>query len=378
MKTWPEYTVACRKDVDTLLKKGGSLSAYRASSAFPDWKGPAKDSWAWRLEREIERKFKVKHAVCVNSGTAALHAAVSAINLRKGDEVITTPYTFSATVSAIILGGGVPRFADIDPYSFCITKETVKHAITRRTKAILPVHLFGQITPGLSDLCELGIPVVEDACQSVGARVGSKYSGTIGISGAYSYNGGKQQPAGEGGALVTNSSQVAEEARLLMNHRENFPHQKQVGYNYRINEVTACIAWHGLMELEERNRKRQELALVFGREVIAHHGLKCVDPPDAFVRPESHVFYTFPLLFHNHHHIPRSLFISRMKRKGYAVQAGYTQPLHTLPAFRKYQRGPLPVVEDVHKRLCLLNNVRPPSTEKQMREMAIAMREALE
>ena len=368
---WPVYSHACRKDVDTLLKKGGSLSAYRASSAFPDWKGPAKDSYAWRLEREIEKRFRVAHAVAVNSGTAALHAALAGLNLN-GGEVITTPYSFSATASAIVLAGGIPTFADIDPYSYCLDAKAVKRAITRRTKAILPVHLFGQITPGLSDLCELGIPVVEDACQSVGARVGSKYSGTIGISGAYSYNGGKQQPAGEGGALVTNSSQVAEEARLLMNHRENFPHQKQVGYNYRINEVTACIAWHGLMELEERNGKRRALAMELNLSFWAAG-------EDLFTRPavdDSHAFYTYPVLLK--HGVNRSRFISRMKRKGYAVQAGYTQPLHTLPAFRKYQHGPLPVVEDVHKRLCLLNNVRPPSTEKQMREMAIAMREALE
>ena len=373
MNTWPYYSKACRKDVDALLKKGGSLSAYRASSAFPDWKGPAKDSWAWRLEREIEKRFKVKHAVGVHSGTAALHASLHTLGLR-GGEVITSPYSFSATPAAVLLAGGTPVFADIDPYTFCITKETVKRVLTKRTRAILPVHLFGGMAD-MHSLESLGLPVIEDACQAVGARVGGEFSGTIGAAGAYSFNGSKNVPAGEGGALVTNSSRIADQARLLGNHSENFG-TKEVGYNYRINEVTACIAWHGVVELEERNRKRRELAGVLNQvrylDLVRDYGMeRTFDDPEG-----SHVFYTYPFYFGNE--VKRDLFIRRMKQRGIDVQAGYTQPLHTLPAFRKYQRGPLPVVEDVHQRLCLLNNVRPPSTEKQMMEMAQAMREALE
>src|SRR5687767_14101648 len=142
MFMWPNYSPTCRKAVNELLKKGGSLSAYRANPLFPTWTGPLEGSYAYRLEREIEKRFKVKHAVAVNSGTAALHAGLAGLDLR-GGEVVTSPYTFSATVSAILLAGGVPRFADVDPYTFCITKETVKRVLTRRTKAILPVSLFG-------------------------------------------------------------------------------------------------------------------------------------------------------------------------------------------------------------------------------------------
>ena len=376
MKTWPEYTVACRKDVDTLLKKGGSLSAYRASSAFPDWKGPAKDSWAWRLERELEHKFKVKYAVACNSGTAALHMALHSLNLRSGS-VIVPPYSFSATVSAVLMAGLTPIFADIHPYDFCLDPEAVKRVITKETKAILPVSLFGYRPDYDGQFRGLGLPVVEDGAQAVGARRNGSVLQQVVSSQVLSFNGAKNLPSGEGGALITNSGRIAERARLLMNHGCNFG--GPIGYNYRINEVTACIAWHGLMELEERNRKRVELASALRSGLM--NGLpltQCLlrrywgpEPLDG-----SHVFYTFP--FFPEKCKNRSRFIRRMKRKGYTVQSAYTQPLHTLPAFRKYQRGPLPVVEDVHKRLCLLNNVRPPSTEKQMREMAIAMREALE
>ena len=120
---WPSYSKECRRAVDDLLRKGGSLSAYRANPLFPTWTGPSKDSYAWRLEREIERKFGVRHAVAVNSGTAALHAALASLNLKDGQEVVVSPYTFSATASAILLSGGTPVFADVDPYTFCISKK---------------------------------------------------------------------------------------------------------------------------------------------------------------------------------------------------------------------------------------------------------------
>src|ERR1700690_615705 len=136
----PSYSATTRKAVNELLKRGGSLSAYRANKDYGS--GPVEGSYAWKLEREIEKRFKVKYAVAVNSGTAALHAALGSLDLR-GMEVVTSPYSFSATVSAIVLAGGIPVFADVDPYTFCITKETVKRVITKRTRAILPVHLFG-------------------------------------------------------------------------------------------------------------------------------------------------------------------------------------------------------------------------------------------
>lgn len=220
---WPNYSPSCRKAVDELLRKGGSLSAYRANKDYGS--GPTEGSYAYRLEREIEKRFKVKHAVACNSGTAALHAAiVAALGKPRSaaSEVIVSPYTFSATAAAILHAGYTPVFADVDPYTFCISKETVKRVISKRTKAILPVHLFG----GLADvdgLLSFGVPVIEDACQAVGAKDSKgRYSGTVGLAGAYSFNGSKNVPAGEAGCLVTNSTKVAEYARLLMNHSENF------------------------------------------------------------------------------------------------------------------------------------------------------------
>lgn len=369
--TWPNYSPACRKAVDEMLEKGGSLSAYRANPLFPSWTGPLEGSYAYKLEREIEKRFKVKHAVAVSSGTAGLHCALVGAGITSG-EVITSPYTFSATIASIILAGATPVFADVDPYTFCITPETVKKHVTKKTKAILPVSLFG----GMSDVDGLkgfGVPVIEDACQAVGARNAHGYSGTRGLAGCYSFNGGKNIPAGEMGAVVTNSDRVAEAARYLMNHGENF-NQPTVGLNYRPNEVTCCIAYHGLLELEERNTRRQELARALGFD---HPGGSIYVAP-RWEHKDEHVFYVVPFLF-NHPRLTREQFIKRMAKRGIPVGAGYIQPtLQHYKAFKKYARGPLPVVEELSKKtLCILSTLTPDRPLSYAEDVAKVMRECL-
>ena len=382
---WPNYSPACIRAVTGLLKKGGSLSAYRANPLFPSWTGPLEGSYAEKLEREIERRFKVKHAVAVNSGTAGLHTALVAAGITSG-EVITSPYTFSATVSAIVLSGATPVFADVDSHSFTITPSTVKGLVNKRTRCILPVDIFGGLAP-FEGLDYDGIPIIRDSCQAVGAVRNGTYSGGDALAAAYSFNGGKQVPAGEAGALVTNDSKLAERARFFMNHGENF-HQREVGVNYRPNELTCAVAYHGLMELGERNKRRQELAQhltdsfyysIFGKNFSV--GFKSVMSKKfgGICFPAApgwdHVFYVYPFLIERN----REEFIQRMKRHGIPVGAGYiTPPLHKYPAFRKYARGPLPVVEELSsKTLCILSTLTPDRPLSYSRKVAQAMRESL-
>lgn len=374
MNSWPFFSPACRKEVDAILR-GGRLTAYRANAKVGV--GPVKDSQAWRLEREIEKKFGVRHAVATNSGTAALHAALSALDLR-GREVITSPFTFSATASAITMAGGVPRFVDVGPASFCITKETVSHAITKKTAAILPVHLFGYFQD-LGPLQSLGLPIIEDACQAVGASRGvdgggsvhrrQAYSGTVGLAGAYSFNGSKNLPAGEGGCLVTNSDKIAEKARLLVNHGENFG-GATIGHNYRMHEIVACLARHGLRELEERNQRRVDLAWEVQQQICARRD---INPP--FFAPREHVYYVYPFTVAK----SRPRFISRCSKRGLTVGAGYINPiLSEYPAFRRFKTAPLPVAEELSKRtLCILSTLTPEKPLSYARKVAGIIREAL-
>ena len=367
--TWPTYTPACIADVAKLLRKGGSLSAYRANPKVGV--GPKEGSQAYALEREIERKFKVKHAVGVNSGTAALHAGLQALGV-KDRQVIVSPYTFSATVSAIVLAGGTPVFADVDPYTFCITPETVKPHITRCTAAILPVHLFGYFQD-LEGFKEFGLPVIEDACQSVGAQRGGSYSGSVGVAGAFSFNGSKNIPAGEGGALVTNDSKIAEKARLFVNHEENFG-SRDVGVNYRMHELVALLARHGLRDLDERNERRRELVRQLPRAIpdlkeerlIADFGGRC---------DSEHVYYVAPFVVWG----DRAAFIKRCAKRGVTIGAGYIQPpLHHYQAFRRYATRKLPVVDELSaKTLCLLYDFTPDKPLSYARHVAKVVAEAL-
>lgn len=382
--TWPNYSPATRKAVNDLLKRGGSLSAYRANKDYGA--EPCKDSYAWRLEREIERRFHVKHAVAVNSGTAGLHCALVAAGITSG-EVITSPYSFSATVSAILLAGAVPVFADVDPHTFTINPETVNRVVTKRTRCILPVDLFGGLAAFEGDSFG-GIPIIRDSCQAVGAVRAGKASGSDAVAAAYSFNGGKNVPAGEAGAMICQDAKVAEKARLLMNHAENFG-ADYVGLNYRPNEVTCCIAYHGLLELEERNEKRRLLAQhltdsllysVFGKDFNVGFWAIASKLTGHIAFPaypgRDHVFYVYPFLIQK----GREEFIQRMKRKGVHVGAGYINPtLEKYKAFKKYARGPLPVVTELsEKTLCLLYDLTPDKPLSYAAEVARKMRECLE
>lgn len=357
--TWPNYSPATRKAVNDLLKRGGSMSAYRANKDYGV--EPVKDSYAWRFEREVEKRFKVKHCVAVNSGTAALHCALSSLNDKgRGGEIITSPYSFSATVSAILLAGFTPVFADVDPHTFCITPETVKKVLTKRTKAIVPVSLFG----GMADVHGLkafGLPVIEDACQAVGAKNEHGYSGTHALAACYSMNGGKNIPAGEAGAMICQDSRVAERARLLMNHAESF-YERSIGYNYRPNELTCCVAYHGLLELEPRNKRRSELVKLA--------------MPNVHVKYPSHVYYCAPFTID----VNRKLFLDECAKRELKLGGGYITPsLEKYPAFRRYCRGPLPVVTQLSERsLCLAYTLTPDRSDRYAKWVRSVIDESLE
>lgn len=366
---WPQFSRECRREVDSVLRSG-RLTAYKANGKRLE---PDEGSQAYALEREIEKKFKVKHAIVTNSGTAAIHAGLEAIGVRDG-EVLCSPFTFSATAAAICHAGGRPVFVDIDPHTFTVTAETLKPFLTRRTKAIVAVDLFGYL-PDYRPILDFEVPLFEDACQAVGASRDGHYSGTQGTAASYSYNGGKNCPAGEGGTLTTNSDKIAERARLHVNHGENFG--GDVGFNYRMTEMTACVARHGLKELEERNQRRRELVMELSRCMMNDGtGLAQDASGDPATFDESHVYYVVPWVLSG---IDRTRVIARCARRGLKVQESYTTPLHHLKAFRKYATRELPVVDELHsKTLCLLTNLTPDKPLSEARRTARIIRESLE
>ena len=205
----------------------------------------------------------VKHAVATSNGTTALHVALLAHETGPGDEVVTTPFTFIASANAILYVGAKPVFVDIDPVSFNIDVEQIEAVITKRTKAIMPIHLFGNMAEmaSIREIAERhGLAIIEDAAQAHGAEEGGKRAGSWG-TGCFSFYPTKNITTGEGGAITTNDDCVADKARLLRSHgmRVRYYHD-MLGYNFRMTNIHAAIGTAQLPKLEGFNEKRIENA----------------------------------------------------------------------------------------------------------------------
>lgn len=208
-----------------------------------------------RLEQEFADYCNVKHAIAVNTGTSALHLSLLAAGVGPGDEVITVPFTFVATVSAICYTGATPVFVDVEPVTLTMDPAQLEAKITSRTKAIIPVHLYGQMADmdGIMAIADhYRIPVVEDACQAHGARYKGKRAGSIGASGCFSFYPGKNLGAcGEGGIAVTNSDEQAKTMRMLRDWgQEQRYHHLLKGFNYRMDAIQGAILRVKLRHLE--------------------------------------------------------------------------------------------------------------------------------
>src|SRR5579864_8537486 len=221
-----------------------------------------------QFEKDFAKYIGAEHCVAFNSGTSALHVAMLLLGIGPGDEVITTPYTFVATSWAISYVGAKPVYVDIDDATFNLDPKRVESAITPRTKAILPVHLYGQ-SCDLDALLEIGrknkLPVIEDACQAHGARYKGKTVGSFGVISCFSFYPAKNLGAcGEGGALLTNDAKLASRARSLRDHgsTERY-HHDEVGYNYRMEGFQGAVLGVKLKHLPKWVARRRAIAQIY-------------------------------------------------------------------------------------------------------------------
>lgn len=282
------------------------------------------------FEREVAEYLGAKHAIGLNSGTDALVIGLRALGVGPGDEVITTPFTFFATAEAISLVGATPVFVDIDPRTFNINPELIPPAITPRTKAILPVHLYGRPAEMDSILAiaeEHGLKVLEDCAQAFGATYRGQKVGTLGHAGAFSFFPSKNLGAyGDGGLLVTNDDQVAEIARMLRVHgsrRKYF--NEMVGYNSRLDALQAAILRVKLPHVDRWNERRRQVAERYNQLLSGVPGL--VLPEIS----EGHVFhqYTVRILGGKRDAVQQLL-----AEAGIGTMVYYPIPLHLLPVYR--------------------------------------------
>jgi dTDP-4-amino-4,6-dideoxygalactose transaminase len=292
--------------------------------------------------RELEEAFAafvgVPHAVATSSGTTALQLALLAAGIGDGEEVITVPFTFIASASAVIHAGARPAFVDVGAHDFCIDPSLVEAAITPRTRAILPVSLYGQPAdlPALAGIAERhGLRIVEDAAQAHGAAIGERRSGSWGI-GCFSFYPTKNMTTGEGGMLTTSDPDVAERARLLREHgmRVRYRHDL-LGYNFRMTDVHAAIGLAQLPKLPAANARRRAIAARYDTE------LRGVMTPTT--RPGvTHVFHQYTLRVAR-----REEFAERLRQRGVGTGIYYPVPAHRQPALVElgYGAGAFPVSE---------------------------------
>lgn len=218
-----------------------------------------------QFEAEFAAFCGVKHAIAVSNGTVAIHLALVALGIKEGDEVIVPDFSFIATANAVMHARAIPIFADIDPYNLCISVESIQKKITAKTKAIIPVHIYGHPAdmPAINALAkEYNLLVIEDAAEAHGSSINGQKTGSWGICGTFSFYGNKNITTGEGGMITTNSDELNEHLRFLRDHamsKEKRYWHTEVGYNYRMTNLQAAL---GVAQLERANEliaKRKEI-----------------------------------------------------------------------------------------------------------------------
>ncbi|MBN1162057.1 MAG: DegT/DnrJ/EryC1/StrS family aminotransferase [Dehalococcoidales bacterium] len=354
-----------------------------------------------QFEKDFTDYYSIKYAVAFNSATAALHAAVVACGVKPGEEVIVPPYTFTSTATSVLMHNALPVFVDIKPDIFCLDPAKIEAAITPRTRAIIPVHLFGHP----ADMDEImaiahkhNIKIIEDCAQAPGAIYRGRLVGGIGDCGIFSFTETKNIMTGEGGMLITDDKEIAEIARMVRNHGEVILEgQSQrtyrsdiLGWNYRMTEIEAALGIVQFSKMDKLNQSRIELANYLAAKLADIDGLT---PP--VVYPDvKHVYYVFAFKYdETRTGIPRDTFVKALVAEGVPAGAGYVKPLYLNPIYHEnkpfiynyygkgisYDKGICPVTERLYEKELVLTAVcRPPATNDDMDDIVKAIIKVLD
>jgi dTDP-4-amino-4,6-dideoxygalactose transaminase len=317
--------------------RSGVLSAYIGAPGEGFMGGPEVRG----LEAEAAAYFGMRYAIAVNSWTSGLIAAVGAIDIEPGDEIIVTPWTMAASVTAIVQWNAIPVFADIDPETYNLDAVAVERSVTSRTRAIMSVDIFGQ-SADMSALRDVArrhrLKIITDAAQAPGARYRDAYAGTFADIGGYSLNYHKHIHCGEGGILVTNDERYAQRLRLIRNHaeaviRSEDPVQlaNMIGFNFRLGEIESAIARAQLHKLAEKVATRQRAARQIGDGLAGLDGLMLPKVASHC----THVYYVYGMrLDLERLRVSRSAIVAALRAEGITSLGEGYQNIHRLPMFR--------------------------------------------
>lgn len=309
------------------------------------------------FERAIADYVGVRHAVAVNSGTSALHLAVRALDIKDGDEVITSPFSFVASANCMLFERAVPRFVDIDPVTLNMDIEKAAAAVNARTRAILPVHVFG-LPCDMDAVMALargrGMAVIEDACEAIGARYKGRKAGSFGDVAAFAFYPNKQMTTGEGGVLATNDARIADMAVSMRNQGRGaggaWLEHERLGYNYRLDEMSAALGLSQLARIEGILARRAEVAAWYGEALSGARGARAL----ASVPGSARSWFVYVVTLDPG--IERGGVMARLNAEGVQCRA-YFPPIHLQPFYREkfgYKEGDFPVCEEVAARTLAL------------------------
>ena len=302
--------------------------------------------------KEFEEAFAkyvgAKYAIAVTNCTAALHLSLLAIGVGKGDEVLVADFTYPATGHAVLYCGAKPIFVDVDPKTYNMNPNLIEEKITEKTKAIIPVHIFGQpadMEPIMEIAEDYGLRVIEDAACAHGAKYKNKFAGTIGDTGCFSFHARKGMTTGEGGMVVTNDRKLADEVRSLSIYgitstwdrekSEEFiiPRFVKLGFNYKMSDISAAVGIVQLRKLEKMIERRRELARYWDENL---QNLELIEPPYCS-EDVRHVYQSYVALVDKR--INRNKLIERLRKEGIQTQIG-TYACHVQPVYKSEQKCP--------------------------------------
>ena len=337
------------------VMKSGVLSKFIGAWHEDFYGGPK----VQEFERECKKFFGVKHAITVTSWTSGLVAAIGAIGIEPGDEVIVPPWTMCASATAILQWNAIPVFADIDYETFNLDPTSIEAQITPYTKAIMVVDIFGQ-SADMDAIMKIAnkynLKIISDSAQSPGALYKGKFAGTLGHVGGYSLNYHKHIHTGEGGILVTNDDDIAERLQLIRNHAEAVVENKKVenisnmiGHNFRLGELECAIGIEQLKKLKPLVESKQKLVQHLSAGLEGLTGLRLPVVKD----DRTHVYYIYPLILDTDLiGCGRDIIVKALIAEGVEINSKY-QNIHLLPIFQKkiaYGKKGFPWTSDICKR----------------------------
>jgi len=331
------------------------------------------------FEGAFAKSFGVKHAIAVSSGTAALHAALLAADVKAGDEVVVPSFTYVATVNAVLLAGARPIFADIDEETYCVRSDSVEDAVSRKTKAIIPVHLYG-LPAEMKSIMEIagreGIPVIADAAQAHGATYNDKNVACTADMTCFSFYGSKNMTTGEGGMVVTDDEDYAESLRVIRMQGEERPNWVvKLGHNYCMSEVAAAIGVVQLRKLLSFLEKRRENSNLLSEALRGSGRLALPKEPEGM----QHAWNLYTVRLKGANAGRRAKVVEKLMAKNIEAIVYYETPVHMLPYYKQIlslKRGLLPATERASRQVFSLP-IHPKVSGEDIEYMASSLKKVV-